>query len=73
MATCPRCHGALSEHHKCRPLWIRRLWRQIVFTLFGALVGAIVHLLIAPAHFPVLGIVLGGLFFFGLHEAFRSE
>jgi uncharacterized membrane protein YccC len=73
MATCPRCHGALSEGHKCRPLWIRRLWRQIGFTIFGSIAGAVIHLLVMPESVPVLGFVLGGLLFFGVHEAFRNE
>ena len=73
MATCPRCHGALSEGHKCRPLWIRRLWRQIWFTLVGAVVGSLIHLLVMPEHVPVLGFALGGLLFFGVNEAFRNE
>jgi hypothetical protein len=74
MATCPRCHGALSEGHKCRPLWIRRLWRQIGFSVFGAIVGSIIQILIEPAtNVPVLGFVLGGLLFFGINEAFRNE
>lgn len=74
MATCPRCHGALSEGHKCRPLWIRRLWRQIGFTLTGGVIGSLLHVLILPETvFPILGAVLGGLLFFGMNEVFRNE
>jgi hypothetical protein len=73
MATCPRCHGALSDGHKCRPIWIKRLRRQAVATIIGGLLGAFIHVLIAPAHLPIMGFVIGGLLFFALNEAVRSE
>jgi hypothetical protein len=72
MATCPRCLGALSEGHKCRPIWIRRLKRRIGFTFSGSLFGAFVQVLAVPG-VPVLGVVLGGLLFFALHEALKAE
>lgn len=73
MATCPKCYGPLSEGHKCRPVWIRRLRRQVVVTFIGGLLGGFVHILVAPAHVPVMGFVIGGLLFFGLNEAVRPE
>lgn len=73
MATCPRCLGALSEGHRCRPVWIRRLRRQIGFSLIGAVLGAVVQELAVASTYPVLGFVLGGLLFFGLHEAFKAD
>jgi hypothetical protein len=72
MATCPRCLGALTEGHKCRPVWIRRLRRQAGFTLLGGLFGALIQVLTMPG-VPVLGTVLGGLLFFSLHEALKPE
>ena len=72
MATCPRCHGALYDGHRCRPVWIRRLRRQASFTLMGGTLGAFVHVLAYPG-VPVIGFVLGGLVFFGLNEAFKDE
>jgi hypothetical protein len=73
MATCPRCLGALSAGHKCRPIWIRRLRRQIGFSSIGALLGAVVQMLSMNVTYPVLGFILGGVLFFGLHEAFKTE
>lgn len=73
MATCPRCLGHLSDGHRCRPIWVKRLRRQAGATLLGGLFGGFVHLLIVPEHLPVMGFVIGGLLFFGLNEAMRSE
>ena len=73
MATCPRCHGALTEGHHCKPIWIRRLRRQVGYALVGAALGAFVQELAVSPAVPVLGFVLGGLFFFGLHEAFTAD
>jgi hypothetical protein len=72
MATCPRCLGALTEGHKCRPVWIRRLRRQAGFALLGTLFGAFIQILTMPG-VPVLGPILGGLLFFSLHEALKPE
>lgn len=73
MATCPRCLGPLSEGHRCRPVWVRRLRRQVGATLIGGLFGSFVHLLLEPSHVPVMGFVLGGLLFFGINEGVRPE
>ena len=73
MATCPRCHGALSEGHHCRPVWIRRLRRQIVYTSIGGVIGAVIQELAVPSTWPALGFVLGGLLFLVLHEAFNTQ
>jgi len=73
MATCPRCLGALSEGHRCRPVWIRRLRRQLAFSVSGGLLGAVVQTLAMPVTYPVLGFILGGVVFFGLHEAFKTD
>ncbi|GMV20632.1 MAG: hypothetical protein AB7L71_16135 [Vicinamibacterales bacterium] len=54
-------------------MWIRRLRRQAGATVAGGLLGGVVHLLVAPAHVPVMGFVIGGLLFFGLNEAIRPE
>jgi hypothetical protein len=54
-------------------VWIRRLRRQVVVTFIGGLLGGFVHILVAPAHVPVMGFVIGGLLFFGLNEAVRPE
>lgn len=73
MATCPRCFGALSEGHRCRPIWLRRLRRQLGFSLAGGTLGALVQALAMPVKYPVLGFILGGLLFFALHEVFKTD
>lgn len=73
MATCPRCLGPLSEGHKCRPVWVRRLRRQAAAILLGGAFGSFVHILLEPSHLPAMGFVIGGLLSFGLNEAIRPE
>jgi hypothetical protein len=73
MATCPKCYGPLSENHVCRPIWVRRLRRQIGYALVGGSLGAILQEATVKPEVPVLGFVLGALLFFGLHEAFNPE
>jgi len=72
MATCPRCLGPLSEGHHCRPIWIKRLRRQVVASILGGVFGSLFQLLIEPSTLPVLGFVIGGLLFFGISEAMRD-
>lgn len=73
MATCPRCLGTLSEGHRCRPIWIRRLRRRLGFSIVGGSLGAVVQELASAPTYPVLGFVIGALLFFGLHEAFKTD
>ena len=72
MATCPRCLGPLSDGHRCRPIWIKRLRRRVTFGAVGALFGAFIQILVQPG-VPVLGFVFGALGFFMLHEALKNE
>ena len=72
MATCPRCLGPLSEGHKCKPIWVKRLRRQVIACLFGGIFLSFVQLLIWPQHPPVLAFVLGGLLGFGVSEAMTA-
>ena len=73
MATCPRCLGSLTEGHKCRPIWIHRLKRQVAYVVTGGLFGAFVQELAMPSQYPVLGTVFGGLLFFGLYWVFKND
>jgi hypothetical protein len=52
---------------------VKRLRRQAGAALLGGVFGGFVHLLVVPAHLPVMGFVIGGLLFFGLNEAIRAE
>lgn len=64
--------GPLSEGHTCRPIWVRRLIRRGTAALLGGALGAFVQALTFST-VPVMGFVIGGLFFFGLSEAMRAE
>ncbi len=72
MATCPRCLGALSEGHKCKPVWVKRLIRQSIAVLTGALLGGFVQILIDQTKVPAIGFVIGGLFAFALSEGMKE-
>jgi hypothetical protein len=41
MATCPKCMGALTEHHKCPPRILRRITDAVSTVGVGSLLGAI--------------------------------
>jgi hypothetical protein len=43
------------------------------FSLVGGVLGAVIQALSVTVTYPVLGFILGGLLFFGLHEAFKTE
>ncbi len=72
MATCPRCLGALSEGHKCKPVWVKRLIRQAIAISLGGSLGGLVQVLLVPAHVPAIGVVIGGLFAFALSEGMKE-
>jgi hypothetical protein len=40
MATCPKCMGALTEHHRCPHGPLRRLTDSVSTVGIGAIVGA---------------------------------
>jgi hypothetical protein len=73
MATCPRCYGPLNEHHKCRPRWVRRAFRDIFVTVTVALVGGLVSIAFWPEHVPVLGLVIGGTLGWGLSTIMKYD
>jgi hypothetical protein len=39
MATCPRCMGALTEHHRCPRGWLSRVTEALSTLSVGALIG----------------------------------
>jgi hypothetical protein len=75
MATCPKCLGPLSEGHRCHPIWIKKLRRQVLACLVGGALGGGIQMMTTTENitYPVMGIVIGGLLFFGLSEAVRVE
>ena len=76
MATCPRCHGALSEGHRCRPIWVRIFIRRAIVSLVGGAIGSTIQVFalgLGTSAVPVMGFVIGGLLTFGLFEAMKPE
>jgi hypothetical protein len=53
-------------------VWIRRLIRQAIAILLGAMLGGFVQILLDPAHVPAMGFVIGGLFAFALSEGMKD-
>jgi hypothetical protein len=47
--------------------------RQVVAVILGAGLGGAIQLMTSTVEYPVLGIVIGGLLFFGLFEAIRPD
>jgi len=72
MATCPRCLGPLSEGHRCKPIWVKRLIRQSIAVLTGGLLGGVVQFLLDPEKVPAIGVVIGGLLAFALSEGMKD-
>ena len=72
MATCPRCLGPLSEGHRCKPIWVKRLIRQSIAILIGGMLGSFVQVLLDPVHVPAMGFVIGGLLAFALSEGMKD-
>ena len=69
MATCPRCHRALTTGHKCRPLHLLRgVWSRVGYTASGAVVGAGVQAIGNGEDLPVFGAVVGAVVLFVFHE-----
>jgi hypothetical protein len=74
MATCPRCKGPLTEHHRCRARGWRLAFHRAQAGLVGAALGAVISsTVIAPDAFPALGLVIGGIVGLGVGEALRVD
>ena len=56
MATCPKCFGALTEHHKCPRGWLHRVGDALSTVGIGALIGIV--LLYALDEHPVPALVM---------------
>ena len=41
MATCPKCMGALTEHHKCPPRTLSRITDALSTVGLGSVIGAL--------------------------------
>lgn len=74
MATCPRCLGALTEHHRCPRGIARRITDALSTVGVGALIGAIFCFVIEerPAGPLVLAAAaLGGVLASAVRQAIR--
>ena len=76
MATCPRCKGHLTEHHRCprRPLVV--VAETILWAVGGALAGLLLITLFDPheqmSDLNAVSAVAGTLVALGVQRLFRS-
>jgi hypothetical protein len=61
MATCPKCMGALTEHHRCARGTIRRMTDALGTVLAGGLVGAILCFVVEERPVPALVVAAAAL------------
>lgn len=54
MATCPKCFGALTEHHKCPKGRLSRVTDALSTVSVGAVVGIVLTYLIDERPVPAL-------------------
>jgi hypothetical protein len=75
MATCPRCFGALTEHHRCPPRSIVSAVTDGVSTVgVGAFVGGLVAIILneqAPTALVVAAAALGAVLASAVRQAVR--
>jgi hypothetical protein len=73
MATCPRCFGALTEHHRCPRRGILVAIGDAVFTVgIGALLGGIAAIVIndqAPTALVLAAAALGAVLASAVRQA----
>ena len=75
MATCPKCHGALTDNHKCPGGLPSRLVKALVTVVLGAVVGGLGVYLIEdhPANALVLASsALGSVLATAMRQALKS-
>ncbi len=54
MATCPKCFGALTEHHKCPKGPLSRITDAVSTVTVGAVIGVILSYVIDERPVPAL-------------------
>lgn len=76
MATCPRCRGHLTDHHRCprRPLFVAL--ELLIWAVAGAFGGILLVALFDPhgqiTDLDAIMAIVGALVAVGLHRLFRS-
>lgn len=73
MATCPRCFGALTEHHKCPPRSILSAMVDALSTVgVGGLLGGLMAIIIneqAPTSLVLAAAALGAVLASAVRQA----
>jgi hypothetical protein len=72
MATCPKCMGALTEHHRCPRGPIRRLTDAISVVGVGGIIGVLVTFAIddrPPGALLLAAAALGGVLASAVRQA----
>jgi hypothetical protein len=72
MATCPKCFGALTENHRCPRGTLRRVTDAVSAVGLGAVLGAVISLLIndqAPTALVVASAALGAVLASAVRQA----
>ena len=73
MATCPRCFGALTEHHKCPPRSILSAMADAFSTVgVGGLLGGLMAIIIndqAPTSLVLAAAALGAVLASAVRQA----
>ena len=72
MATCPKCMGALTEHHRCPRGPIRRLTDALSTVAMGAIIGVVILYLFDERPVPALvmaAAALGGVLTSAVRQA----
>ena len=61
MATCPKCFGALTEHHRCPKGPLSRITDALSTVGIGAAIGVVLTYAIEPQAVPALLIAAAAL------------
>ena len=72
MATCPKCMGALTEHHRCPRGPFSRISESLSTVAIGSVIGAVLCYVIderPPAALVVAGAALGAVIASAVRQA----
>ena len=61
MATCPKCMGALTDHHRCPRGWLHRVTDALSTVAVGSLIGMAVLYLFNEHPVPALWLAAAAL------------
>ena len=75
MATCPKCMGALTEHHRCPKGPLSRLFEALSVVTVGGIVGMVLCFGLVDSPVPALVVAaaaLGGVLAGAVRQAVRG-